>query len=59
MELHVPMIMIVDTLVPALQDLRVIGVTSPVMVCHNSNLFLYSITNVLPCILKINLIILY
>ena len=47
MELHVPMMMIVDTLVPAVQDLRVTGVTSPVMVGDNNNLFLHNVTNAL------------
>ena len=50
MELHVPMKMIVDTLVPALQDLRVTGVRSSVMVCDNNNPFLHNVTNVLASI---------
>ena len=49
MELHVSMMMIVDTLVPALQDLRVTGVTSPVMVGDNNNL-LHNVINVLASI---------
>ena len=56
MAVPVRMMVIVDSLVPALQDLRVTGVRSPVMVGHNNNLFLHNVTNVLACILKVILI---
>ena len=58
MVVHVRMMVIVDSLVPALQDLRVTGVRSPVTVGHNDNLFSINVINFLPCILKYILIIL-
>ena len=49
MAVHVRMMVIVDSLVPALQDMRVTGVTSPVMVGDNNNL-LHNVINVLASI---------